>query len=70
MGTETIIALILGLVDRVAAYGQVLAKAKAEGRDVTDAEIGAAVAADNEAQKTERAAITVARIREALKAKV
>ena len=47
MGAEAIISLIFGLLDRAAAYAAIVNKAKAEGRDVTEAEIDTAVAADD-----------------------
>lgn len=57
MGVETIITLVLGLIDRVAAYAAVLTKARKEGRDVTDAEIDAAIALDAQARDALVAAI-------------
>lgn len=44
MGVETVMMLIFGLLDRAQAYAAVIAKAKAENRDVTEAEVDAAVA--------------------------
>lgn len=67
MGTEAIIALVLSLVDRAAAYSAVVSKAKTEGRDVTSAELDAAVAADDAARVKEQGAIARARAREAAK---
>lgn len=67
MGAEAIIALVLSLIDRAAAYSAVLNKAKAEGRDVTPTELDAAVAADDAARTKEQGAIARARAREAAK---
>ena len=64
MGAEAIIGLVLSLIDRAAAYSAVIAKAKAEGRDVTEAEVAAAVAADDKARTAEQDAIKRARARE------
>ena len=66
MGPETIVAinLALTLMDRAAAYMATVNKAKAEGRDVSSAELDAAVAADDKARGAEQDAIARARARE------
>lgn len=47
MGAEAAIALLLGLLDRAAAFGAILSKAKAEGRDITAEELDAFAQADD-----------------------
>lgn len=44
LGADTIIMLIFGLLDRAQAYATLMQKAQAEGRDVSEAEVDAAVA--------------------------
>lgn len=68
MGEAAIVSLVFGLIDRAASYAAVLNKAKAEGRDVTEAEIDSIVADDDKARTAERDAIARARAREAKKA--
>lgn len=63
MGEAAIISLVLGLIDRAASYAAVLNKAKAEGRDVTEAEVDAIVAADDKARLAEQDAIARRRAR-------
>ena len=57
MGTELAITLLLGLIDRAAAYGALISKAKAEGRDVSEAELDALASEDDQARKELEAAI-------------
>jgi len=57
MGTEVAITLLLGLLDRAAAYGALISKAKAEGRDVSDAEFDELAEQDDQARKDLVAAI-------------
>lgn len=63
MGPNAVVALnlILGLIDRAAAIKALLDAAKAEGRDVTLAELDALVAADDLARAELVAAIQAAR---------
>jgi hypothetical protein len=67
MGPGEILALqiILGLVDRAAAYSAALAKAKAEGRDISDAEILALAQDDDVARAEQVRAIARRRAQEA-----
>jgi len=60
-GVELAIQLLLGLVDRAAAISALLTTAKAENRDVTQAELDALVAADDVAKAALDAAIKAAR---------
>ena len=55
------IQLLLGLLDRAAAWGAVIAKAQAEGRDLTEAEVDAFADADSVAQAMQEDAIAKAR---------
>jgi hypothetical protein len=55
------ITLLLGLIDRAAAWGAVIAKAQAEGRGLTEAEVDTFAAADDAAKATLEAAIANAR---------
>ena len=50
MGAEAAITLLLGLLDRAAAFGAILSKAKAEGRDISAEELDAFAAADDVAR--------------------
>ena len=52
---------LLSLLDRATAISTVLAKAQAEGRDVSDAELDVAVAQDDAARANLDAAIAKAR---------
>lgn len=52
MGTEAAIGLLLGLLDRAAAFGAILAKARAEGRDITGLELAAFAEADDLARRS------------------
>lgn len=61
MGTEAAIALLLGLLDRAAAIGTLIAKAQSEKRDITDAELDTLVAADAAARSALVDAIAKAR---------
>lgn len=61
MGAAEAIALLLGLIDRAAAWGAVIAKAQAEGRDLTEAEVDAFASADDAAKTALEAAIAKAR---------
>jgi hypothetical protein len=61
MGTEMAITLLLGLIDRAAAWGAVIAKAQAEGRELTEAEVDAFAAADDVAKAALEKAIRDAR---------
>lgn len=61
MGAAAAIQLLLGLLDRAAAIGQLLGKAKAENRDITEAELDALVADDDKARAALKAAIDKAR---------
>jgi hypothetical protein len=67
MGPGEILALqiILGLVDRAAAYSAALAKAKAENRDISDAEILALAQDDDVARAEQVLAIARRRAEEA-----
>lgn len=47
MGAAEGIALLLQILDRAAAWGAVVAKAQAEGRDITAEELDAFAAADD-----------------------
>lgn len=55
------IQLLMGLLDRAQAISTLLNKAKAEGRDVTDAEIDELAAGDDAARAVLQAAIDKAR---------
>jgi len=57
MGTEVAITLLLGLLDRAAAYGALISQAKSEGRDITDAELDELAGEDDQARKDLEAAI-------------
>ena len=57
MGTEVAITLLLGLLDRAAAYGALISQAKAEGREVSEAELDALASEDDQARKDLKAAI-------------
>jgi hypothetical protein len=61
MGTVEAITLLLGLIDRAAAWGAVIAKAQAEGRELTEAEVDAFAAADDAAKAELEEAIRKAR---------
>lgn len=51
MGVEAAITLLLGLLDRASQIGTLISSARAEGRDVTPAELDALVAADQLARQ-------------------
>jgi hypothetical protein len=55
------IQLLLALLDRAAAWGAVIAKAQAEGRDLTEEEVDAFADADSVAQAMQENAIAKAR---------
>ena len=61
MGTEMAITLLLGLLDRAAAWGAVIAKAQSEGRELTEAEVDTFAAADDDAKARLESAIALAR---------
>jgi hypothetical protein len=61
MGTVEAITLLLGLIDRAAAWGAVIAKAQAEGRELTEEEVDAFVTADDDAKARLESAIALAR---------
>lgn len=61
MGAAEAITLLLGLIDRAAAWGAVIAKAQAEGRKLTDEEVDAFVTADDNAKAALESAIAKAR---------
>lgn len=50
MDASILVTLLLGLLDRASAVGALIAKARAENRDVTPEELDALVAADNTAR--------------------
>lgn len=56
-GIDLAITLALNLLDRAAAYGALVSQAKAEGRDVSNAELDALAAEDDVARKELEAAI-------------
>jgi hypothetical protein len=62
MNAAVLVDLLLGLLDRAAAIGGLLTKAKAEGRDVTSAELDALFAEDATAKAALQAAIDKASI--------
>lgn len=51
MGIESVITLLLGLLDRASAIGNLISTARAEKRDVTIAELDALVDADKIARQ-------------------
>jgi hypothetical protein len=61
--TATLLAtsMLLSALDRATSIGLALKKAQDEGRDITDAELDAAVAADDKAKAELDAAIATAR---------
>jgi len=61
MGTVAAIELLLGLLDRAVAWGAVVAKAQAEGRDITDAELDAFAQEAHDSSDAAKAAIKKAR---------
>lgn len=61
MGAEAAIALLLGLLDRAAAFGAILSKAKAENRDISAEELDAFAAADDLARASLIDAISAAK---------
>ena len=62
MGNAAIVVdLLLGLLDRASAIGALLAKANAEGRDVTEAELDTLAGEDDAARAALDAAIKKAR---------
>lgn len=50
MGIDAGITLLLALLDRATAFGAVIAKARAEGRDISPEELDAFVKADDVAR--------------------
>ena len=61
MGAAEAVMLLLGLIDRAAAWGAVIAKAQAEKRELTEAEVDTFAAADDAAKAALEAAIRKAR---------
>ena len=61
MGTAAAIQLLLGLLDRAAAWGAVVAKAQSEGRDITEEEMDGFTTADDAAREALDDAIAEAR---------
>ena len=61
MGIDALITLILGLLDRASAIGALITTARAEGRDVSVAELDALVAADQVARQNLVDAIAAAK---------
>lgn len=61
MGAAEAVMLLLGLLDRAAAWAAVIAKAQAEGRALTEEEVDSFVAADDAAKAALEAAIAKAR---------
>lgn len=61
MGAAEGIMLLLGLLDRAVAWGAVVAKAQAEGRDITAAELDTLAAEDDAAKAALDAAIAKAK---------
>jgi len=61
MGVETAISLLLALLDRVAAWSALIMKARAENRDITEAELDALATADDAAKAALEKAIADAR---------
>ncbi len=62
MGTEVAISLLFGLLDRAQSYAALIQKAKAEGRDVSDAELDAMASADDIARHELQRAIADRRV--------
>jgi hypothetical protein len=56
-GIDLAITLALNLLDRAAAYGALITQSRAEGRDISDAELDALAAEDDVARKELEAAI-------------
>jgi len=61
MNAALAIQLLLGLLDRASAIGDLLKKAKDEGRDLTEAEIDKLVEEDDAAKEALEEAIAKAR---------
>ena len=61
MNAALAIQLLLGLLDRATAIGALLKQAEDEGRDISDAELDALAAADDQARAALVAAIAAAR---------
>jgi len=61
MAPELAITLLLGLLDRAASWGAIIAKAQAEGRPLTDAEVDTFVDADDASKAALEAAIAKAK---------
>jgi hypothetical protein len=61
METALAIQLLLGLLDRAAAWGAKIAQAQAEGRELTEEEVDAFVAEDDAAKTALEKAIRKAR---------
>lgn len=66
-GAAVAIELLLGLLDRATAISQLFAQAHKEGRDITDSELNAIIAADDAAKTELDRAIERRRILEANK---
>lgn len=64
MGVETAITIGLSLLDRGMAYFALMQKAKAENRDITDAELATLAAADDAARASLVDAIAARKARE------
>lgn len=65
MNATAIIDLILSLVSRLQAAASLIRQARAEGREITDAELDTLVAEDDSARADLVAAIEAAKAREA-----
>ena len=61
MNAAIVIQLLLGLLDRASAISALIQTAQNEGRDITDAEMDAVVAADDAAKKSLQDTIDAAR---------
>ena len=60
-GVSVALEILFGLIDRAQAIGTLLTQARAEGRDITQAELDALVTADDIARAALVAAIARAR---------
>ena len=61
MNEALVLQLLLGLLDRATQIGALLATARKEGRDVSDSELDALAAKDDQARADLDAAIKAAR---------
>ncbi len=64
LATISVLEGLIRLGTQVQAYSALLAKARAEGRDITDAELQELRAQDDAARDAESAAIAAAKARE------